>query len=543
MSCMEDRPDSALIYLSSLDSVIQYEPEETQMYYGLLTTKARYKEYIPLTSDSLMQEIVHFYQSYGNADKLMEAYYYLSAVYQDLKDAPQALHYCQLAAETGKHSEQYVTLGRIYQDIGTLLAYQSLYEDALKAYQQSYEYSNAAEHVDIIYALRNIGRMHKSLNRMDSAEYYYQAAYKKAYETQKPQKIQAISIELGNCYLDWNKPDSTRNIFSRIPEFKDDAIYLQGLAEYYELTAQPDSAEFYYLQTLLEGRKEQNIYLKSNSNKALGLLEARKGNYQSAFDYLRKSLALEDSIEEITRTEAIGKIHALYNYQHIEKANIKLQEENRNKNILLIIVIATIIVIGIWIYQYRKKQKRLVKEKDQRIADIQKEQEQNSLDRIKKNEQKIIELEKEIEQPKGEKEKLVEQIELLRKNNQKIQIIQDERKMLENALRGSDIYLLFHQIASQPQLKISDEDWLKLQNAIDQTYTDLTNRLYKLYPQISIQELRICHLIKIQIPVKDIAKILTRSTSAITNARVRLYRKIHGKEGKAENLDKFILDL
>lgn len=173
---MEDRPDSALIYLSSLDSVIQYEPKETRMYYGLLTTKARYKEYIPLTSDSLMQEVVHFYQPYGNADKLMEAYYYLSAVYQDLKDSPQALHYCQLAAETGKHSQQYVILGRIYQDIGTLLAYQSLYEDALKAYQQSYEYSNAAEHVDIIYALRNMGRMHKSLNRTDSAEYYYQAA-------------------------------------------------------------------------------------------------------------------------------------------------------------------------------------------------------------------------------------------------------------------------------------------------------------------------------------------------------------------------------
>lgn len=38
--CMEECPDSALTYLSSLDSVIRYEPEETRMYYELLTTKA-----------------------------------------------------------------------------------------------------------------------------------------------------------------------------------------------------------------------------------------------------------------------------------------------------------------------------------------------------------------------------------------------------------------------------------------------------------------------------------------------------------------------
>ncbi|MEG2164579.1 MAG: hypothetical protein RRY55_08925 [Bacteroidales bacterium] len=44
--CMDECPDSARIYLSSLDSVIQFEPEETQMYYGLLTTQAKDKLYI-----------------------------------------------------------------------------------------------------------------------------------------------------------------------------------------------------------------------------------------------------------------------------------------------------------------------------------------------------------------------------------------------------------------------------------------------------------------------------------------------------------------
>lgn len=136
--CMEECPDSALTYLFSLDSVIRYEPEETRMYYGLLTTKAEDKKYIPHTSDSLMQEVVHFYESYDDNEKLMEAYYYLGSVYRDMKDAPRAIAAFQQAADVGKGSERYDILGRIYEQMGTLLAYQSLYEDALKVYKISY---------------------------------------------------------------------------------------------------------------------------------------------------------------------------------------------------------------------------------------------------------------------------------------------------------------------------------------------------------------------------------------------------------------------
>lgn len=78
---------------------------------------------------------------------------------------------------------------------------------------------------------------------------------------------------------------------------------------------------------------------------------------------------------------------------------------------------------------------------------------------------------------------------------------------------------------------------------IDITYNNFTEQLYALYPQISEHELRICYLIKIQIPTKNIAKTLSRSLSAISNSHVRLYKKIHGEEGKAEMLDKFTLDL
>lgn len=129
-----------------------------------------------------------------------------------------------------------------------------------------------------------------------------------------------------------------------------------------------------------------------------------------------------------------------------------------------------------------------------------------------------------------------EQLEL---SNRKILASQNEKDLLEITLRKSHIYRLFH----EADVRITENDWTELRNAIDTTYANFTARLYALYPKISKQELYICYLIKIEIPVKDIAKIIGRSTSAITASRIRLYKKIHKTDGTADMMDKLIIDL
>lgn len=80
ISLLSARPDSALYYLSQLDSQMADEPEETRMYHRLLTLAAEDKLYVPHTSDSLIREIVRYYEGYGDSDKLMMAYYYRQCV-------------------------------------------------------------------------------------------------------------------------------------------------------------------------------------------------------------------------------------------------------------------------------------------------------------------------------------------------------------------------------------------------------------------------------------------------------------------------------
>lgn len=593
MRCMEERSDSAQIYLSSLDSVIGNEPEETQMYYGLLKTKAEDKEYVRHTSDSLMKEVVHFYESHHNTEKLMEAYHYLGSVYRDMKDAPRAMVAFLKAIEVGGNTQRYDILGRVYEQMGTILAYQSLYEDALKVYKTSYAYKvKQKEGKGIVYALRNQGRMYEVLNRLDSAEYYYQAAYKKAFEINDQQVINSISIEFGNMYLRFGKPTHAMTLFSEMPQKhkEGDAIYLYGLGSAYMAIAKPDSAQYYYKEALKEGKRNQNIYMKSSIYKALSTIEAQKGDYPSAFEYAEKSFALEDSIKEKTRTEAIGKIHALYNYRHTEEENQQLLLKSQQTQIYIyLLIIAVLLIAGIYF-----NQKRLAQEQIDRLSQQKEEQEKYSQDRLNKNRNEIQEIQKLLQQAKAEKEEknsslIQAQTELqqipqlkarlteaeekayltmaeekllkarLTETEEKLLKVQQESLELENRLiklkecekiiqkdrfEKTSIYKHFHEAALENgSKKIKEEDWISLVEEIDKAYNDFTDRLKTLYPSITPHELRMCYLIKANIAPSGMAKILCKSASGVSNGRARLYQKISKQDGNGEMLDKLISDL
>lgn len=550
--CISQHPDSALIYLASLDSIIGNERKETRMYHALLTVKAKDKLYIPHTSDSVIKSIVSFYQTYGEADKLMEAYYYLGCVYRDMKDVPRAVTAYQRAGEIGKHSRRYDVLGRIYEHIGTLFAYQSLYEDAMKAYKTSYTYHlKQQDDRGQVYTLRDIGRMHESLEQPDSAEYYYQVAYKKAFEIKDQRLINSISVEFGGFCVDWEKPDSAKKIFSRIQVSKNDAVYLMTLGSAFRLTSQLDSALFYYRQALQEGKRKQSIYLKSKVNRYLSEIEAQKGNYRAALTYARQTQQWEDSIKKITRTEAIAKIHALYNYQHTEKENERLlleNEQKKNQNYLLIICLLLGIGLAAFYISYKRKQKRMARQREKHLLRLKDEQYKKSQAYIQEKEKEIAELEILLQQVEGEKDSLQNKLllfrqALLKTSVQQAQVEKSEKDVLIACLKKSDIYHSFHQAARSEENVITEEMWKELGHLLDMTYTDFTAKIYELYPQLSDHELHVCYLVKIEIPIKDIAKLLNRSTPAISNCRSRLYKKLQGKEGNGDNFDAFILSL
>ena len=123
-NCMDEHPDSALHLLTAYADSIAAQPEEVQMYHRLLTIQAQDKLYITHTSDSLINYIVKYYESYGDKEKLMLAYYYQGRVYLDMNDVPRALKTFQKTERLQVPDLDLLT--KVYSQMGYLFAYQGL---------------------------------------------------------------------------------------------------------------------------------------------------------------------------------------------------------------------------------------------------------------------------------------------------------------------------------------------------------------------------------------------------------------------------------
>ncbi len=571
-SCMETAPDSALHCLSLLKDSIRREPEETQMYYHLLTIKAKDKLYIRHTSDSLVNLIVKYYNEHGDKNKQIEAYYYQGSVYRDMNDAPSALDAFhevisrskELPAADRKQSAD--LMARTYNQMGTLFAYQGLYDESLQANRESVNcYLAQGKKDKISYALRDIARMYDAKHQKDSALHYYRKAYRTVLSVRSPHKAYRILGELGSFYYySLAKADSAKQmLITALNHQPDMANALLVLGDVYRGEARWDSACYYLHQAIEYG----DIYKQHSAYRHLSSIEIQKHNYPQAITYIQRAQLLADSIKEIIRTEAIAQINSLYNYQHIQKENYTLLLKNEKKNALSWIlgcISLAIAGVAVGIYFYYRKKVQATRLQTYKYRKLQEEQEAMSMEaheenirKIKELEQKSVEQEREIteketllkaqkeelEQAKARQNLLLAQKEELEAKNKEIIASLKKQKVLQGSLRQTSIYHFFHQACTKADSKITEEKWSELQKEVDTAYPNFSKHLYELSPKLSVIELQICYLMKISIPPTHIAIFTNRTKAAISNARTRLAKRLLGEQNSTEKLDTFISDL
>lgn len=545
ISLLSARPDSALYYLSQLDSQMADEPEETRMYHRLLTLAAEDKLYVPHTSDSLIREIVRYYEGYGDSDKLMMAYYYQGSVWRDMNDAPRAIDCYHRALEAGRHTRCSDLLISIYSQLGTLLAYQGVYDESLQATRTAL--ALCRQYRDTLsspFFLRNIGRIWDIRRNKDSVYHYYNAALQQARYNQDSVMIEAVLLELGAISLSFNEVDTAKMLLEKVKHRNDRKRFFHGiLGRIYSQEGQRDSARAYFNRALPYAGLRQQVTL----HEELARLDYAEGRYAEAFSHASQSMALRDSITSLTETEEVAKINALYNYHRTEEMNRQLEQRNRRQRGWLYGIVSAALFAACATAVWLRQKKHEAALQRQKIRNLEAEQYRHSEAYRAESRRQLAELEAQL--CKAEKDKDTARRELLETRHAllelsaaKDRIEQQERGLLVSQLHRSSVYAFFHKAAHE-EVRITAENWQELRAAIDAAYDDFTGRLYSLCPNLSEMELHICWLIKIQLSPKDMAQVVGRSQSAVSMARTRLYKKIHQKEGTTSDFDKFIADL
>ena len=500
-SLMADRPDSALQILDGCEAEVSAWPESQQMRYRLLQAKGRNKSYVPFTSDSVMIDVVDYYDRHGSANEQMEAHYLLGCVYRDLGEAPKALsayHDAVECADTTAADCDYKTLCRVYAQMSDVYYYQTLYEDQLASLDRATYFGYLAK--DTLAALLTYAQ------KMDT----YEKMFKSDSMLIVCETVSRLFLDAGYlsnaadvlglpirylCDQDsLIKAKRFLDIYERESGFFDEnhniapgrEVYYYTKGYYYLKTCQYDSAEYFFRKELATGKDFNN----QNAG-ACGLAQLFQQIHKpdSAAKYALYSYAMNDSVYAHKATNEVAKTKALYDYNRYERiANEKTLKAERFKFSLIMVCALAVILLLLVVLIYIRHQ--------------------------------------------NEKRRLEDRIRLLR------------GYAINEQLHDAPIAHQFRQLLKENPYKMPDlNDWKALSSLIDQEVPTFRATLNGGSHTLTDFEYDVCMLIKIQIPASDIAKLKQCAPSYITQMRKNIFQNLFSKKGRADELDEYIMSL
>ena len=201
--------DSAYQMISSIDETT-IKNQEDQAHYNLLKVQTGYLANKPAASpDSLLDEVIDYYQKHNNSKKLADAYYYKAIGYCNNKEYKKAIQLFKeaelLADKTGNKYQQY----KIAEGIAFVNRMDKAYDLQLKYAKKAYSLAKALDKKNwIAYSCYTIEFAYNKLGFEDSAYFYLQQIplyIKYANKNEKPTLLATLGY-----YLMDNHPEEER---------------------------------------------------------------------------------------------------------------------------------------------------------------------------------------------------------------------------------------------------------------------------------------------------------------------------------------------
>lgn len=536
-SLLLSRPDSALALLRSMS----FSSTPDRMYYYLLLADAANKCYDTLPSDSILQEVTDFYDRHGSANEQVRAHYLLGCVYRDMGEAPQALdcyHTAICCADTTARDCNYRLLMSVYGQMAYVFHRQNLPHDELDALKKfskttlilkdTLEYIKGIEMTVRAYSILNdtikvVELIKESQQLYIDYGYPYMAIRENIipihYCVEKDELDKAQSM-----MQEYERESGLFDTLGNIAKGREAYYYIKG--RYFIKKNRLDSAE-HYMRRLLNRGHETDAY------RGLLTVYQQRKNTDSIIKYARLYEDAVDTLNNRKRTEVVGQMSSMYNYQRFQQIadkEARNAERARYNSIVILLCSLFLIITLSYIYiRFRKK-------KNQRIMQLSQDYRQSLLDYNKVS----AELEKIKEKDTtllNDKQNEVESLKVRIASFQKrLQSANSNQQLTD--FKDSKVVALFKS-KSTGSLKATlptDAEWNRLvkqfSRSIPSVYTALGRDVL-----LSSTELRLCILLLLGFKIGDAAILLNTSAQSITNIRCKANQKLFN-ESTASTLEK-----
>lgn len=536
-SLMEPHPQAAYDSLCRFDSLeMGNASRKVVMKQRLLMAKAQNKLYLSMPTDSIFQEVVDYYDSWGTDNEKMQAYYLLGCVYRDQKDAPKAMMSYKKAvecADTLSKECDYSTLSKVYGQMADIYRFQYLHKEAIGC-EQKYGYyaARVKDNVSFIQSFDFIANEYLGLGDTLKAIEQTQKCHE-LFKMHGMQKLAAKTLPTliyiylqrsqyneARCYMDiYEKESGLFNREGNIQEKYEHYYKLKGM--FYLGVNRIDSAEYYYRKLGRYGFKYET---------AQGLLAIYRICLNS--DSIKKySVLCEQEMDKIlngTQANAVIQASSLYNYTRLqEEIDEERLNKEQNKYLLIFVCFVALGCFGYFVRLYKKMQSRM----SQKIASVNKKLEKTC------EELDLLQEDKEIFIQKKQNEIIALQCSLreYREKYDKFNLLDKEKKLME-----SDIVVKFIEMSTPKRNRFnpSEKDWLDLYKEFQQYKPLISEKIRK--GKLSPQELQVCILTYLGMDNTAIAFLVNTTSKTISNAKQKINRKLFEEKSASTLFDNLL---
>lgn len=461
-------------------------------------------------------QCIHYARPAMDSVLLRECYLNEGTIFFNRGLNNRALEYFLLAVDySGNRDKE-----KEYNNIGAVFYNEGEYEEANNYYTRALEILKAkGETYGILVAYLNIGDVFRMLEKYDVALVYYQDVLA-GNDSLKIPSLSVIGLtRIGLIKSQLNEVDSAMIYFNRalrIAEEENDrlemarSLYLIGETLF---NKEKFSQAKDYLVRSLGIAEELELYSEmSGSANLLQKISERNGDYKSAYLYANLHKQASDSM---LSNEAKGQVlNLMFDHkiklQELERQKQLEQEKNeRRKNYFkLYLVIFVLILIALIATM-------LVIRSSQRIR----------IDRIEKEkaELQMINVQKDLELRNYE---IVGKVLTISGKNE---LIDSTAKQLSDfaASLSQNKRAELNNIIRDIKAKEVKNQWEEFYYYFSQVYSQFYEKLEQDFPNLTLNEKRLCAFLKLNMTTKDIAALTYLNFKSIEVARTRLRKKLN----------------
>lgn len=452
-----------------------------------------------------ISENLELFNEFKDISNQVLIYEEIGLLYLAFDDFDQAFFYLTKALSYYENSKDQKKEAFILSRIGIIFRNNDL-EKAKEYLEKSLEISiKINDSIGISRDLNNIAYYYNKLKVYDTAKVYYQQAMLINENIGNWDYYATNLLNLANIEKKTNNNEGSIKLYTQLTYAFDSlnkknkyALVFLHLGEAYLNLKDYKKAIGYFAYADSLGQKFSLTSVKRNSKWGLYHCYNEQGKYELAIKYLEEQHELDNNLrskrnfQELTRLELQFK-----NDQLVRK---KMWEQQRLKFILYFTLVVLLFFIAFLFQLFRKQKFKMAKQK---------------------LEQKV--LQNELEGKERELTSLV--LNMIRLNEKKLSIIAYLRKQKHRLKKENQnvIDTTIQDLEYDQDAKVWEEFEMRFNNVNGEFYKKLASR----FPDLTINEKRLCAFLLMNMTTKEISSITGQSTEAIGKGRTRLRKKLN----------------